>query len=291
MTNSKVVTICKRYYLGGNYMSKTIICKGCGSEIYKGAKKCQQCGKKNKKPIGLIIVGIIILLLIISSISGSIEDAESKKVEYSWPTTGIATLLPQPESVYGEINSESEDYFSIDVYGVSIGEFNDYVDSCKDEGFTIDYRGTSTSYYADDANGNSISLYYDEDEEEMSITIRAYVEETEKDTSVSNETQETEEDANSETQDDATTQNNMEFRAWVDSYEEFMNEYVDFMKKYSESDGSDLSLLSDYASFMSKYSKFAEESGSINEDELSAEDYAYYLAAYARIMEKLSEIQ
>ena len=287
MTNSKVVTICKRYYLGGNYMSKTIICKGCGSEIYKGAKKCLQCGKKNKKPIGLIIVGIIILLLIISSISGSIEDAESKKVEYSWPTTGIATLLPQPESVYGEINSESEDYFSIDVYGVSASEFKDYVDSCKEKGFTVDYTSTSSSYYADDENGNSLSLYYDDDEEEMNIMISAFKEETEKDTVGNDTTSETEE----ETEVDTSAQNDMEFRAWVDSYEEFMDEYVEFMKKYNESDGSDLSLLADYTSFLSEYSEFVEASEKINEDNLSAEDYKYYLDAQTRILEKLSEIQ
>lgn len=268
-------------------MSKPIICKGCGAEIYKGAKKCPQCGKKNKKPIGLIILGIIVLLIIIASITGSIEDAESKKVEYSWPATGIATLLPQPESVYGEINSESEDYFSIDVYGVSTSEFKDYVDSCKEKGFTVDYTGTSSSYYADDANGNSLSLYYDDDEEEMSIMISAFKEETEKDTVETDTTFETEE----ETEVDTSAQNDMEFRAWVDSYEEFMDEYVEFMKKYNESDGSDLSLLADYTSFLSEYSEFMEASEKVNEDDLSAEDYKYYLDAQTRILEKLSEIQ
>lgn len=269
-------------------MSKTIICKGCGLEIYKGVKKCPQCGKKNKKPIGLIIIGVIVLLIIISLITSSIEEKKSKKIKYSWPTTGIAALLPQPESEYGKINSESEDYFSINIYDVSADEYSDYVDSCKEEGFTVDYSGTSTSYYADDEDGNSISVSYDEDEEEMGIWISAYVEETEEDTTKNSEA---EEDTTSEPEGDDTVENNTEFRAWVDSYEEFMSEYVDFMKRYSESDGTDLSLLADYTTFMNEYAEFAEASETVNEDELSAEDYAYYLAAYSRITEKLSEIQ
>ena len=279
-------------------MRKTIICKGCGSEIFKGVKKCPQCGKKNKKPIGLIGVGLIVLLIIIFSIISSIKDAKGKKVEYSWPTTGIATLLPKPESKYGEINSESENYFSIDVYGVSTNEFKVYIDSCKKKGFTVDYRETSSSYYADDTNGNSLSLYYDE--EKMSIRISAFQEETAKDTVENDINTETvkdtvENDINTETAEETTedisVQNDMEFRAWVDSYEEFMNEYVDFMKKYNESDGSDLSLLADYSSVMSKYSEFATLVDAISQDELSAEDYAYYLDASARIMKKLNEIQ
>ena len=44
-----------------------------------------------------------------------------------------------------------------------------------------------------------------------------------------------------------------EFKDAMDSYEAFFDEYVAFMNKYAESDGSDLALLSDYTSYVSKY--------------------------------------
>ncbi|MDD6830762.1 MAG: hypothetical protein PUE37_04095 [Firmicutes bacterium] len=37
----------------------------------------------------------------------------------------------------------------------------------------------------------------------------------------------------------------------MDSYEDFMNDYADFMKKY-KSNPSDVSLLADYADYMTK---------------------------------------
>lgn len=301
-------------------MKKMIVCKGCGAELPKGVKKCPQCGKKIKSPTGIIILAVVIVLILIAVIFGRDKKSENDDVEYSWPTSGIATLLPQPESIYGEVISDSEDHFSITVYRVSQNDFNAYVDACKEEGFTVDYNGSSSSYFAEDSKGNSISLFYDEDEKEMSIRINAY-EEEEEDTSSSGKDDETNTDtedtsssdegnttntdttssddenneANTDTEapsdETPTASNDTEFRAWVDSYEAFMNEYVDFMKKYSESDGTDLSLLSDYATYMSKYAEYIEATENVSEDELSVEDYQYFLAAQTRVLQKLSEVQ
>ena len=312
-------------------MSKIVKCKGCGAEMMKGTKKCPQCGKKNKRPTGLIIVGIIVLCIIFSSVNSSIKSARSKKVKYSWPTTGIATLLPQPKSEYGEIDYDSEDYFSIVVYDVSQNAFNEYTDSCKEKGFTVDYKGSSSYYSAEDPAGNSLQLFYSEGKKELDISVRAYEEQpeqdvTESDTDSATEaasteeaveesseesieqsdaepaeesieqsdaepTEESEAELSQESQAESEVQNDAGFRAWVDSYEEFMNEYVDFMKKYDESDGTDLSWLADYATMVSKYTEYIEKAGEINEDELSVDDWAYYMAAETRILKKLSEIQ
>ena len=38
----------------------------------------------------------------------------------------------------------------------------------------------------------------------------------------------------------------------MDSYEAFIDEYVAFMKKYSDSNGTDMSLISDYTKYMTK---------------------------------------
>jgi hypothetical protein len=289
-------------------MSKTKICKGCGAEIYGGAKKCPQCGKKNGKPIGLIILGVIILLIAISVISSNIKNSSAKKTKFTWPTIGIATLLPEPDFKYGKVILDSEDSFSVDIYFVSQDEYNDYVTSCKGNGFVVDYSSSDSYYSAEDENGNSLSLYYSQKNEEMSIQIMAYEEpeeipEIETETEGTLEPEEAQdnmpEDENTDDQTDEPEEpeqtaneeeNDADFRAWVDSYEEFMNEYVDFMVEYQNSDGTDVSLLTSYAEYMVKYAEFVEQSENVNSDDISAEEYAYYLEAYARITKRLAEI-
>ena len=80
-----------------------------------------------------------------------------------------------------------------------------------------------------------------------------------------------------------------EFKAAMDSYEAFMNEYVDFMKKYN-SNPSDFDLLTDYADYMSKYSEFVEDFEKWDDEEMNTAETAYYIDVQARVSKKLLEI-
>jgi hypothetical protein len=109
------------------------------------------------------------------------------------------------------------------------------------------------------------------------------------------ETEVTEEPAepNSEIEDsedsseEDTTSENVDFREWVDSYEEFMNKYMDFMENY---DASDTSALLEYAELMNEMVEFTEDTENLNEDDYSVADWAYYMEAYARIMDRMSKL-
>lgn len=80
-----------------------------------------------------------------------------------------------------------------------------------------------------------------------------------------------------------------DFKATMDSYEKFMNSYVDFMKKYEKS--SDVSsMMNDYAEFTGKYADFAKKIEAIDEKSLSSADYAYYVEVNARVTKKLAEL-
>lgn len=81
-----------------------------------------------------------------------------------------------------------------------------------------------------------------------------------------------------------------EFKAAMDSYEAFFDEYVAFMKKYEESNGSDLSLLTDYASYMSKYADMMADLEAWNSEDMSTEEAAYYIEVQSRITQKLLEV-
>lgn len=77
-----------------------------------------------------------------------------------------------------------------------------------------------------------------------------------------------------------------EFKEAMDSYEEFFNEYCDFMKKFSESPG-DLTLLGEYANYMSKYSEMTEKMNALDNGEMNDAELKYYLEVTERINKKL----
>lgn len=79
-----------------------------------------------------------------------------------------------------------------------------------------------------------------------------------------------------------------EIKEAIDSFEVFIDEYCAFMVKYSESDGKDLSLLTDYASFISKLADMESKMDKLEEDFTEAESY-YYAEVSLRCSQKLLE--
>lgn len=75
----------------------------------------------------------------------------------------------------------------------------------------------------------------------------------------------------------------------MDGYEQFMNEYVEFMKKYKSSDNA-AAMLADYSKMMASYAEWTAKYEAIDNDSLTAADSAYYLEVQARVLQKLSEI-
>ena len=96
-------------------------------------------------------------------------------------------------------------------------------------------------------------------------------------------------DAVEETPADGVTP---EFKAKMDSLEAFFDEYVDFMNTYlnAASSGDVMSMMSKYMNFLSKYTDAMSDLEDIDEVNLSAADYAYYVEVYGRIMQKLLKV-
>ncbi len=81
-----------------------------------------------------------------------------------------------------------------------------------------------------------------------------------------------------------------DFKNAMDSYETVVGEYCAFMAKYNESDGSDLSLLSDYASFLSQYAEMAESFEAWDSENLTDAETPYYPEGHPRVIQKLVEV-
>lgn len=77
-----------------------------------------------------------------------------------------------------------------------------------------------------------------------------------------------------------------DLKAFLDSYEEFVDKYCDIMHKYTENP-TDLSILADYASIMQEYADFASKLETYDSDSMSTADAAYYLEVTTRCSQKM----
>ena len=74
-----------------------------------------------------------------------------------------------------------------------------------------------------------------------------------------------------------------EIKEAIDSYERFIDEYVAFVENY---DASDLTMLAEYADFMSKYAEYSEKMDSLDDQELTDAEEAYYTEVLLRTSQK-----
>ncbi len=96
--------------------------------------------------------------------------------------------------------------------------------------------------------------------------------------------------SNDSTSSTSSSEVSADFKAVMDKYEAFFNEYVEFMKKYN-ANPTDAELLSSYSDYTQKYFDYMDELKNYGSDsDLSSADLAYYAEVNARISQKLLEI-
>ena len=81
-----------------------------------------------------------------------------------------------------------------------------------------------------------------------------------------------------------------DLKAFLDSYEEFVNQYVEFMKKYNSDPDNMVSMLGEYGEMMQKYATFAEKIEKYDSNSMSTEDYKYYIEVTTRCSQKMLEV-
>lgn len=239
-----------------------------------------------KNPVKKILCTVMVLLVVGTSgvvFTGCGSDSE-EYTTITWATSGIGSLAPKPKSTKGKISIDSEDSYQATISEVSVDDFKSYVNDCKKKGFDVDYTSVDGMYTAKDKKGYDLSVYYQDDEETMDIIINAPEQETTAEKTTKSSKKKSSKKSTSSSDDVSP-----EFKATMDSYEEFFNDYVDFMKKYKNS--TDItSMASDYADYMTKYSDMMQKLNDIKSEDLSTADLAYYNEVNARITKKLAEV-
>ena len=78
-----------------------------------------------------------------------------------------------------------------------------------------------------------------------------------------------------------------DFKKTMDSYEQFYDKYIKFMKKYKSGKGDITKMMNEYMDMLSQLEDWSRKMEKIDESKLSAADDAYFLLVTARIEKKL----
>ncbi|MBT1174643.1 permease [Bifidobacterium sp. LC6] len=268
-------------------------------------------GKVQGRVLAWVAVGLAVVGLIVGSIGvvragakSEADDAafkESMKVTceaYSWPSSDLVAQLPQPQATKGKINTESSSLFSISVCDTDAAQYEAYVKSLQEKGFTVEYSKSEDAFTAKNEAGYRVHASVNEyNTNVMDVSIYP-PQDSSSDSSTddsantdSNSSDGSSTDSSTSTDSNASTgTSDSDFKAAMDSYEKTMNDYVDFMNKYN-SEGKPVSMLVDYTKWMKQYNDTMQKFDALNDGSLTDEELQYYIEVQTRVNEKLSTVQ
>ena len=98
---------------------------------------------------------------------------ENSEIAYQWSQTDLGNKIPKPDVKMIEAGRDDESDFTFDAYGLSLDQFNDYVEKCKELGYTVEPKSFEGFYSADNAKGYNVRLSYHENDYSMYVVVSA----------------------------------------------------------------------------------------------------------------------
>lgn len=114
-----------------------------------------------------LILSIILIYPYIQTYNLNYYDAQ--KIE--WSDIILSNVIPEPESLLCETINNTERSLMLYVYKTNLNQYNDYINKCKEKGFTIDIEQFNSSFYAYNNDGYKLNLYYQESGKKMTISV------------------------------------------------------------------------------------------------------------------------
>lgn len=211
-----------------------------------------------------------------------------KMTEITWPTTGLATKVPQPDSLLGNIYWDNNNNFGVYIGNTTKNDFEKYIIACQNAGFVNNHSKSEKRYSATNDAGYEIVLeYHGYNIMYISVDASDVGYKTESVNSSDNKITNEKSSVNDNAVNDINEIRN-DFKEAMDSYEKFMDDYISFMSKYN-SDPSDYSLLSDYSNYLSKYSDLMDKFDKWEDENLNEAETNYYIEVQTRVNKKLSD--
>ncbi len=255
-----------------------------------------------------IILAVVVIAILVSGIQSCMhkDDHKEEVTDIKWSDSELARLLPEPPSKVGKVNLDSADSLIVDIGKVTQADFDAYVESCREKGFVVDYTRGDDNYIACDEAGNKLVVSYDPEPYMYKVPIMSILLNKVDPSLESDENTTPVDGAVSTPQDDATQTPppaepttptepasadwiSPEFAAAMKDYEAFFDEYIAFIKKYSESDNA-LSMAADYAKYLAKYSEMMTSFEEIENQEMTDAEAKLYAETSLRIDQKLLEV-
>ena len=246
-----------------------------------------------------LLVGILCGMLAIGTFAGcgGTKKADNKQetTAFTWPTSELAQVIPVADIPSGEVDIDSDTLLVINWYKASLDDYHDYINQCKEAGYTVDPIEFDEYYSAKNEAGYKLGVDYKNDDKEIRIQVSHYSD----DSDPSDNSSVTAEDAasdvpndtDSSTTDESTDSTGIrpEVKEFLDSYESFMNEYADFMEKYNNSNDV-ASMMKDYTTYMTKYADFTQKYEDLGDDDLNDEELKYYVDVQSRVTKRLIDV-
>lgn len=135
---------------------------------------------KEKKHNIRVFPAILAFILFVPYFSLYSSDSSLNKTEkFAWNDMELCDVLPEPSSNRGYIYTNTKTELRMDISKISSKEYNNYIEECKNSGFTVDSDSMSITYEAYNEDGYHLSLIYAESMEELSINLEAPMDMTE----------------------------------------------------------------------------------------------------------------
>lgn len=132
------------------------------------------------KKILLVFISFLLLFSLVACNNSEDNKNSAKQQSYNWEEIQVYDLLPQPNSENGKILTNDYDYLEINIFDITIEDYQSYISACKDFGFEI--------YENDNEDGNTyecegynkyhseLDISYDSERKTMNLQFDAEVE-------------------------------------------------------------------------------------------------------------------
>ena len=219
--------------------------------------------------------------------------------EIQWPTTGLATKVPKPNSSLGNISLDNSETFGANIGNTTKQDFENYIKACQDAGYVNNHSKSEKRYSATNNDNYKVVIEY-HGNNTIYVSVHAPKEEKTNNNSINKEDNKSEEKTSSNNNSSTNNSSNnnssnnnsneirTDFKNAMDSYEKFMDGYISFMKKYN-SNPSDTELLKEYSSYMSKYNDMINTYNKWNSKDLNDAETKYYIEVQTRVNKKLTD--
>ena len=130
--------------------------------------------------IGILVLAAAFALIIpygllctVGHSSSSPASSASEQSQILWADLALHDVLPEPESLLGQVLLDSDEALLVNISGVSKSQYSGYIEACESAGFTVESERSDSLFTAYNTDGYTLRLLFNDSDEEMEIHLEA----------------------------------------------------------------------------------------------------------------------